>query len=49
MDLDVERLLAAVERSVSSLERDGQAARAVTVARDFAMSTAGREVPFSAR
>ena len=36
MDLDVERLLGAVERSVSSLERDGQAARAVTVARSYA-------------
>lgn len=36
MDLDVERLLAAVERTVSSLERDGQAARAVTLARSYA-------------
>ncbi len=32
MDLDVERLLGAVERTVSSLERDGQAARAGTLA-----------------
>ena len=31
MDLDVERLVGAVERTVSSLERDGQAARAVTL------------------
>ena len=30
MDLNVERLLGAVERTVLSLERDGQAARAVT-------------------
>ena len=29
MDMDVERLLGAVERTVSSLERDGQAARAL--------------------
>ena len=36
MDLDVERLLGAVERIVSSLERDGQAARAVTLARSYA-------------
>lgn len=36
MHLDVERLLGAVERSVSPLERDGQAARAVTVARSYA-------------
>ena len=36
MDLDVERLLGAVERTVSSLERDGQAARAVTLARGYA-------------
>ena len=36
MDLDVGRLLGAVERTVSSLERDGQAARAVTVARSYA-------------
>ena len=36
MDLDVERLLDAVERTVSSLERDGQAARAVTLARSYA-------------
>ncbi len=36
MDLDVERLLGAVERTVSSLERDGQAARAVTLARSYA-------------
>ena len=36
MDLDVERLLDAVERMVSSLERDGQAAHAVTLARGYA-------------
>lgn len=36
MDLDVERLLGAVERTVSSLERDGQDARAVTLARSYA-------------
>ena len=36
MDLDVERLLGAVERSVASLERGGQAGRAVTVARSNA-------------
>ena len=36
MDVDVERLLGAVERTVSSLERDGQAARAVTLARCYA-------------
>ena len=36
MDLDVERLLGALERTVSSLERDGQAARAVTLARSYA-------------
>ena len=36
MDLDVERLLGAVERTVSPLERDGQAARAVTLARSYA-------------
>ena len=36
MDLDVERLLGAVERTVSYLERDGQAARAVTLARGYA-------------
>ncbi|MDE0417562.1 MAG: SRPBCC domain-containing protein [bacterium] len=36
MDLDVERLLGAVERTVSSLERDGQAACAVTLARSYA-------------
>ncbi len=35
MDLDVERHLGAVERSVSSLERDGQPARAVTLARSY--------------
>ena len=35
MELDVERLLGAVERSVSSLERDGRDARAVTVARGY--------------
>ena len=36
MDLDVERLLGAVERTVSSQERNGQAARAVTLARSYA-------------
>ena len=36
MDLDVERLLDAVERAVWSLEHDGQAARAVTLARSYA-------------
>ena len=36
MELDVERLLGAVERTVSSLERDGQAVRAVTLARSYA-------------
>ncbi|MCY3877877.1 MAG: SRPBCC domain-containing protein [Rhodobacteraceae bacterium] len=36
MDLDVERLLGAVERTVTSLERDGKAARAVTLARSYA-------------
>ena len=35
MDLDVERLLGAVERTVSTLERDGRAARAVTLARSY--------------
>ena len=35
MDLDVERLLGAVERTVSSLERDAQAARAATLARGY--------------
>ena len=35
MHLDVERLLGAVERSVSSLEHDGQDARAVTVGRSY--------------
>ena len=33
MDLDVELLLGAVARTVSSLERDGQATRAVTLSR----------------
>lgn len=36
MDLDVERLLGAVERTVSFVERDGKAARAVTLARRYA-------------
>ena len=36
MDLNVENHLDAVERTVSSLERDGQAARAVTLARSYA-------------
>ena len=33
--LDVERLLGAVERKVSSLEREGQAARRVSLARNY--------------
>lgn len=36
MDLNVELQLAAVERTVSSLEREGQPARAVTLARSYA-------------
>ena len=36
MDFDVEGHLGAVERSVSSLERDGRPARAVTLARGYA-------------
>ena len=36
MDLNVESHLNAVERSVASLEREGQAARAVTLARSYA-------------
>ena len=36
MGFDVESHLGAVERSVSSLERDGQPARAVTLARSYA-------------
>lgn len=36
MQFDVEGYLGAVERSVSALEREGQAARAVTLARSFA-------------
>ena len=36
MDLNVDSHLAAVERSVSSLERDGKPARAVTLARTYA-------------
>ena len=36
MDLNVDSHLAAVERAVSSLERDGQPARAVTLARTYA-------------
>ena len=40
MDLHVESHLAAVERTVSSLERDGQPARAVTLARSYATTVA---------
>ncbi len=36
MDLNVDNQLGAVERIVSSLERDGQPARAVTLARSYA-------------
>ena len=36
MDIDVESHLGAVERSVSSLERDGQPARAVALSRSYA-------------
>ena len=36
MNFDVEGSLGAVERSVSSLERDGQPARAVTLSRSYA-------------
>ena len=36
MKLDVERHLGAVERSVSSPDRDGQSARAVTLSRSYA-------------
>ena len=36
MELDVEGHLGAVERSVSSVQRDGQAARAVTLSRSYA-------------
>ena len=36
MELHVDNQLAAVERSVSSFERDGQPARAVTLARSYA-------------
>ena len=36
MDFDVERHLGAAERSVSSLERDGYPARAVTLSRNYA-------------
>lgn len=35
MDLDIERHLGAVERAVSSVKRDGQPARAVTLARSY--------------
>ena len=35
MDLDVGRELGTVERSVSSPERDGQPARAVTLSRSY--------------
>ena len=53
MDLDVEGHLGAVERSVSSLERHGEAARAVTLARGYAATveelwdavTNGRRIP----
>ncbi len=38
MDLKVEDHLSAVERSVSSLERDGQPARSVTLGRSFAVA-----------
>ena len=40
MDFDVESHLGAVERTVSSLERDGQPARAVTLARSYATTVA---------
>ena len=40
MDFDVESHLGAVERTVSSLERDGQPARAVTLARSFGTTVA---------
>jgi len=36
MKLDVDRLLGAVERTVLSLERDGQDARSVILARNYA-------------
>ena len=36
MNFDVESNLSAVERSVSSLKKDGQPARAVTISRIFA-------------
>ena len=36
MEFDIESHLAAVERSVSSLERDGQPVRAVTLSRSYA-------------
>ena len=36
MDINVEHHLGAVERSVSSLERDGKPARAITLSRGFA-------------
>ncbi len=39
MDFDVEGNLGAVERTVSSLRRDGQLARAVTLFRGFATTT----------
>ena len=35
MDFEFEQHLGAVERSVSSLERDGKPARAVTLARSY--------------
>ena len=40
MDFDVEGNLGAAERSVSSLERDGRPARAVTLARSYAATAA---------
>ena len=53
MDFDVEGHLGAVERSVSSLERDGQPARAVTLSRSYATTledlwdaaTSGERIP----
>ena len=53
MDINVESHLGAVERSVSSLERDGQPARAVTLSRSYATTvedlwdavTNGKRVP----
>ena len=53
MDFDVEGHLGAVERSVSSLERDGQPARAVTLSRGYVTTvedlwdavTSGERIP----